>query len=125
MLESSASVLTSLLDELAAKGKISADSFVLFVNDGSRDRTWSIIENLHKTDSRLNGLDLSRNVGHQNAIMAGMLTVADRCDAVITVDVDLQDDVRAMEKMVDDFNQGYEVVYGVKVQRDADPLLKR
>jgi len=125
VLERSASELTALLDELASKDKISPDSFVLFVNDGSRDRSWNIIKELHTTDTRMKGLDLSRNVGHQNAIMAGMMTVSDSCDAVVTVDVDLQDDVRAIEKMVDDFNEGYEVVYGVKVQRDADPLLKR
>ena len=123
VLDRSAGVLESLLDGLVAKGKISADSYVLIVNDGSRDKSWEIITSIHRKDKRIKGLDLSRNVGHQNAIMAGMMEAADHCDALITMDVDLQDDVNAIEKMVDDFNGGYEVVYGVKVQRDADPLL--
>lgn len=125
VLDRSAGVLESLLDGLVAKGKISADSYVLIVNDGSRDKSWEIITRLHREDKRIKGLDLSRNVGHQNAIMAGMMEAADHCGALITMDVDLQDDVNAIEKMVDDFNEGYEVVYGVKVQRDADPVLKR
>ena len=108
VLEDSAARLTALFDELVAKEKISADSFVLFVNDGSKDRTWSIIKKLHGTNPYIKGMNLARNVGHQYAIMAGMMTAKDWSDAVITIDADLQD-----------------VVYGVKVSRQADPVLKR
>ena len=125
VLEQSAGSLTALFDGLVAKGKISADSFVLFVNDGSKDRTWSIIKRLNKTNSYIKGLNLARNVGHQNAIMAGMMAAKNWSDAVITIDADLQDDLNAIEEMIDAYTAGYDVVYGVKVSRQADPLLKR
>lgn len=125
VLEESAGRLTALFDELVAKEKISADSFVLFVNDGSKDRTWSIIKQLHKTNAYIKGMNLARNVGHQNAIMAGMMTAKDWSDAVITIDADLQDDLNAIEEMIDAYTEGYDVVYGVKVSRQADPMLKR
>ena len=125
VLEDSAARLTALFDELVAKEKISADSFVLFVNDGSKDRTWSIIKKLHGTNPYIKGMNLARNVGHQYAIMAGMMTAKDWSDAVITIDADLQDDLNAIEEMVDAYMQGYDVVYGVKVSRQADPVLKR
>lgn len=125
VLESSARRLDALFDRLTGEGKISPDSFVLFVNDGSRDRTWRIIEELHARSPRFKGLNLARNVGHQNAIMAGMMTAKDLSDAVITIDADLQDDLEAIPRMVDAFAEGYDVVYGVKVERQADPLLKR
>ena len=105
VLEESTTRLTALFDDLVAKKKISADSFVLFVNDGSKDRTWSIIKQLHRTNPYIKGMNLARNVGHQYAIMAGMMTAKDWSDAVITIDAD--------------------VVYGVKVSRQADPMLKR
>ena len=125
VLEDSAARLTALFDELVAKEKISADSFVLFVNDGSKDRTWSIIKQLHRTNPYIKGMNLARNVGHQYAIMAGMMTAKDWSDAVITIDADLQDDLNAIEEMIDAYTQGYDVVYGVKVSRQADPMLKR
>lgn len=125
VLEQSAACLTVLFDELVAKGKISADSFVLFVNDGSKDQTWGIIKQLNKTNSYIKGMNLARNVGHQNAIMAGMMAAKDWSDAVITIDADLQDDLNAIEEMIDAYSAGYDVVYGVKVSRQADPLLKR
>ena len=125
VLEDSAARLTALFDELVAKEKISADSFVLFVNDGSKDRTWSIIKKLHGTNPYIKGMNLARNVGHQYAIMAGMMTAKDWSDAVITIDADLQDDLNAIEEMIDAYTQGYDVVYGVKVSRQADPVLKR
>ena len=125
VLEDSASRLTALFDELVAKEKISADSFVLFVNDGSKDRTWSIIKKLHGTNPYIKGMNLARNVGHQYAIMAGMMTAKDWSDAVITIDADLQDDLNAIEEMIDAYTEGYDVVYGVKVSRQADPMLKR
>ena len=90
VLEESTTRLTALFDDLVAKKKISADSFVLFVNDGSKDRTWSIIKQLHRTNPYIKGMNLARNVGHQYAIMAGMMTAKDWSDAVITIDADLQ-----------------------------------
>ena len=126
VLHSSSERLNALYNTMIAAGEISPDSFVLFVNDGSRDATWQIIEELHKADPvRFKGVDLAHNVGHQNAIMAGMMTARDMCDAVITIDADLQDDLEAIPKMVKAYAEGYDVVYGVKVQRTADPVLKR
>lgn len=125
VLEQSAARLATLFDDLIGKEKISADSFVLFVNDGSKDSTWNIIKQLHQTNPYVKGMNLARNVGHQNAIMAGMMTVKDWSDAVITIDADLQDDLNAIEGMIDAYTAGYDVVYGVKVSRRADPLLKR
>ena len=125
VLGESASRLGKLLDSMVAEGRISPASFMLFVNDGSRDRTWEIISQLHGADKRVRGLNLARNVGHQAAIMAGMMAAKDWADAVITIDADLQDDLRAIPKMVDDYARGYDIVYGVKVQRTADPLLNR
>jgi len=125
VLDASAQKLIKLLDRLASCGKVSRDSFILFVNDGSRDQTWEIIKRLHEADSRFKGLDLAHNAGHQKAIMAGMMTAVKDADAVVTIDVDLQDDIEAIEKMVDAYGQGYDVVYGVKVSRRADPPLKR
>lgn len=125
VLEQSAARLATLFEDLIAKGKISVDSFVLFVNDGSKDSTWNIIKQLHQTNPYVKGMNLARNVGHQNAIMAGMMTAKDWSDAVITIDADLQDDLNAIEGMIDAYTAGYDVVYGVKVSRQADPFLKR
>lgn len=122
----SAPRLKALLTRLSEAGKITADSFVLFVNDGSRDRTWDEIVSLNHSDpSAFKAIDLAHNSGHQNAILAGMLTAVETADAIVTIDVDLQDDINAIEKMVDAYGSGYDVVYGVKVSRHADPLLKR
>lgn len=125
VLYSSAEKLTRLLDELVAKGKIDADSFVLLVNDGSRDNTWEIICDLHRRNPYFSGINLAHNVGHQNAIMAGMMTARSLADAVITIDADLQDDLGAIEQMIDRYLEGHDIVYGVKVSRRADPFLKR
>ncbi len=125
VLESSVERLTALFEELIAKKKIDSESVMVFVNDGSKDRTWSIIEELHKKNKFVRGICLTRNVGHQNAIMAGMMTAKQWADGVITIDADLQDDINAIEKMIDAHAEGSEIVYGVKKQRTADPLLKR
>lgn len=125
VLEHSVERLTALFDQMVAEGKISADSFMLFVNDGSRDRTWTLIEQLHRENKYVKGLDLARNVGHQRAILAGMMKAKEMADAVVTIDADLQDDLAAIPKMVDHFKAGYDVVYGVKVSREADPVMKR
>lgn len=125
VLEQSVGRLTTLFEELISKQKISPDSLMVFVNDGSRDHTWDIICQLHEKSPYVRGINLARNVGHQNAIMAGMMTAREWADAVITIDADLQDDLKAIEKMIDAYGEGSEIVYGVKVQRTADPILKR
>lgn len=125
VLESSVKRLTELFTLLIKDKKITEDSFFLFVNDGSRDRTWEIISRLHKENKFVHGVNLAHNVGHQSAIMAGMMVAKDRADAAITIDADLQDDLKAIPQMIDDYEKGYDIVYGVKVSRTADPLLKR
>lgn len=125
VLRDSAVRLAFLFNDLIARKKISADSFVLFVNDGSNDDTWKIISELFDTHPYIYGLNLAGNVGHQQAIMAGMMAAKDMCDAVITMDADLQDDLKAIEKMVDRYAEGYDIVYGIKVSRQADSLFKR
>jgi len=125
VVRSSAERLTALFRELIDKGKISDDSMMVFVNDGSKDNTWKVIAELHEENPFVRGINLSHNVGHQNAIMAGMMTARQWADAVITIDADLQDSLVALEQMIDRCNEGFDVVYGVKVSRKADPLLKR
>ena len=117
--------IENLLQELIQKGKIASDSFWLLVNDGSKDSTWKIIEDLHYHSAYIKGLNLSHNVGHQNAIMAGMMTAKECADIVITIDADLQDDLKCIEQMLDLHNEGNEIVYGVKVSRSSDPFLKK
>ena len=125
VLASTVSRLTELYNSLIAKGKISKDSLIVFVNDGSKDKTWEIIKRFHETNSFVRGIDLANNVGHQNAIMAGMMTAKEWVEGVITIDADLQDDINAIETMIENYEQGYDIVYGVKVSRTADPVLKR
>lgn len=125
VLDESARQLGLLFKDLICKGKVSPDSFVMYVNDGSKDDTWEIIERLHRQYPFVNGLNLAHNVGHQNAIMAGMMNAKDLCDGVITIDCDLQDDLNAIEKMLDLHAEGYDIVYGVKVSRQADSFMKK
>ena len=117
--------LTALFKRMIADGLIADDSIMVFVNDGSRDATWKKIAQLHEENTFVRGINLAHNVGHQNAIMAGMMTAKDWADAVITLDADLQDDIECIPQMVKDFKEGYDIVYGVKVSRKADPLMKR
>ena len=117
--------LTVLFERMIAEGLISDDSMMVFVNDGSRDRTWEIIRELHAENKFVRGINMSRNVGHQNAIMAGMMTAREWADAVITLDADLQDDIECIPKMVKAFEAGNDIVYGVKVSREADPFMKK
>lgn len=117
--------LTALFERMIAERLISNDSVMVFVNDGSRDRTWEIIRELHEKNKYVRGINLSRNVGHQNAIFAGMMTAREWVDAVITLDADLQDDIECIPQMVRHFQEGYDIVYGVKVSREGDPLMKR
>ena len=113
------------ITDLAAAGKISPDSRVLFVNDGSKDKTWSIICDLAKQDQHYLGISQSRNRGHQNAVLAGLMEAKDRCDITISIDCDGQDDINAMDAMVDAYRDGCEIVYGVRSKRETDTFFKR
>jgi len=117
--------LTALFERMIAEGLISRESMMVFVNDGSRDRTWEVIRELHAENRFVRGINLAHNVGHQNAIMAGMMTAREWADAVVTIDADLQDDIECIPKMVKAFEEGNDIVYGVKVSREADPLMKK
>ena len=112
------------LEDLIHKGKISDNSRILFVNDGSKDKTWEIIENL-QLRIHIYRYDQSRNRGHQNAVLAGLMESKDMCDITISIDCDGQDDIKAMEAMVDAYHDGSEVVYGVRSKRDTDTFFKR
>ena len=125
ILRYSADTLTSFLKRVIALGKIAPSSRILYVNDGSRDRTWSLIEELHKDNSLVEGLSLAKNVGSELAVMAGMMAARERADIVVTIDADLQDDVEAIEEMINHYLAGCDIVYGVKTSREADPWLKR
>ena len=113
------------LNELIKKEKISADSKIVFVDDGSRDETWKIICDLSEQHGSIEGIQQSRNRGHQNAVLMGMLDSRDKCDICITIDCDGQDDITAIEQMVDKYHEGYEVIYGVRDNRDTDTLFKK
>ena len=113
------------LTSLAGKGKISEDSRILFVNDGSRDDTWKIITDLSRQDARYQGIAQSRNRGHQAAVLAGLMEARERCDITISIDCDGQDDINAMDAMVDAYLEGCEVVYGVRSKRETDTFFKR
>ena len=113
------------LKALVAADKISADSRILFVNDGSRDDTWQIIQKLSREEPRFTGISLSRNRGHQNALLAGLLEAKAKCDITISIDCDGQDDMDAMDAMVDAYREGAEVVYGVRSSRKSDSFFKR
>ena len=123
VLEETAQRLLPLLKKLVEEHKIGEGSKICFVDDGSKDGTWKIIEKLHAKHPEICGMKLSRNFGHQNAILAGMFSVD--ADAVITIDADLQDDISVIEKMLDRYREGYKVVYGVKKSRKADSMFKR
>ena len=113
------------LTDLTAAGKISPESRVLFVNDGSKDRTWEIICDLAARDPHYAGICQSRNRGHQNAVLAGLMEAKSRCDITISIDCDGQDDINAMDAMVDAYRDGCDVVYGVRSKRETDTFFKR
>ena len=113
------------IKSLSAAGKISDESRVLFVNDGSRDKTWEIIKELSAADPHYLGISQSRNRGHQNAVLAGLMEARERCDITISIDCDGQDDINAMDAMVDAYRDGCEVVYGVRSSRETDTFFKR
>ncbi|WP_022765714.1 glycosyltransferase family 2 protein [Butyrivibrio sp. XPD2006] len=125
VLPTTSSLLRDKLHKLIEENKISADSRIVFVNDGSKDATWDIIQTLHQEDEIFQGINLSKNMGHQNALLAGLMTAKDLCDAAISLDADLQDDINAIDEMVDKFNAGFDVVYGVRSARKTDTFFKR
>lgn len=113
------------LEDLIAAGKIAGDSHALFVNDGSKDGTWDIIRKLSEESDLCSGICLSRNRGHQNALLAGLTEAKDQCDITISIDCDGQDDINAMDRMVDEYLAGAEIVYGVRSSRETDTAFKR
>jgi glycosyltransferase involved in cell wall biosynthesis len=117
--------LKAKLNTLISIGKISLLSRICFANDGSSDNTWQIVSDLHKQDKIFSGICLSRNRGHQNALLAGLMTVKDFCDFTISLDSDLQDDINCIDVMVDKFYKGYDIVYGVRKKRDTDSIFKK
>ncbi len=117
--------LKAKVEDLVAAGKISPKSRVMFVNDGSKDRTWEMITALHQSDPVFSGVNLSRNRGHQNALLAGLMTAKDKCDMAISMDADLQDDVDAVDAMVEKYQAGCDIVYGVRSSRKMDTFFKR
>ena len=122
--ETSKRLLVKMKD-LVDQGKVSPDSKICFVDDGSRDRTWTMIEELHEQLPVFTGVKLSRNRGHQNALLGGMMTVKDDCDALISLDADLQDDPDAIDRMIDQWIDGSDIVYGVRSARKTDTFFKR
>src|ERR1700730_7340194 len=106
--------LSAVMDNLIQSHLISSHSLLLFVDDGSRDRTWELIENHHLVNEYITGLKLARNVGHQSALLAGLMAAKEQADCVISIDADLQDDLSAIEKFVIEFHQGAEIVYGIR-----------
>lgn len=126
VLHETAKRLKEKYQSLMARGLISDRSRVVFVNDGSKDKTWSIIKELHETDPEFfSGVNLAHNAGHQNAVLAGLMTVKELCDMAITMDADLQDDINTIDAMVEKYYEGNQVVYGVRSARDTDTFFKR
>ena len=117
--------LKEKLDKLIKNKKIKKDSKVLYVNDGSKDNTWAIIEEINKNDKMFTGISLSRNRGHQNALVAGLLTAKEHADIIISMDADLQDDINAIDEMIEKNNDGCDIVYGVRNKREKDSWFKR
>ena len=117
--------LRNKLSDLISKGKISPDSFLLFVDDGSKDKTWELIENENKIHKEVRGLKLAGNVGHQFALTAGLNFAKDICDMAISIDADLQDDIEVFDEMVDLYHEGNDIVYGVRNKRKTDTFFKR
>ena len=125
MLPITAQALLRKLDSLIGQGRISRDSRIMFIDDGSKDKTWEIIEKLGAAAPAFVGIKLTRNRGHQNALLAGLMTAKDRCDITISMDADLQDDVDAIDRFLDEYEKGAEIVYGVRSSRETDTAFKR
>ena len=125
VLKISSEALRAVLDDLVEKKKIAKDSFVLFVNDGSKDKTWELIQEEHKQYEQIKGVNLAKNVGHQYALTAGLMTAKDMCDVTVSIDADLQDDTSVIEDMIDKYHEGCDIVYGVRNSRKKDTFFKR
>lgn len=125
VLPATSKMMLNKIEELISSNKVSNDSFILFVNDGSKDSTWDIIENLSKQSSHFKGLSLSRNRGHQNALLAGLMEGKKHSDILISIDADGQDDINAMNQMIDEYVKGADIVYGVRKKRDTDTFFKK
>lgn len=125
VLPMAADILKRKLTSLILQEKISSKSFICFVDDGSSDNTWAIISDLHEGDNIFTGIKLSRNRGHQNAVLAGLMTVKEISDAVISLDADLQDDVNAIDEMIEKYAEGCQIVFGVRASRAKDSFFKR
>ncbi len=126
MLKIASEAFRGVLNDLVAKGKIDKNSFVLFVNDGSKDRTWELIEEEHAAHPiQVCGVNLAGNVGHQFALTAGLITAKDMSDVTISIDADLQDDITVIEEMIDKYHEGNDIVYGVRKERKTDTFFKR
>ncbi len=125
VLKDSAEKLYNKYNEMIAESKISSDSKIVFIDDGSKDKTWSIIKELHEGNPVFQGIKLSRNRGHQNALLCGLMTLKDKADAVISIDADLQDDIDVFDEMVEKYEAGCDVVYGVRSKRETDTFFKR
>ena len=125
VLRDSAGKLLNKYDNMMAEGKITSDSKIVFIDDGSKDKTWSIIKELHNENPVFQGIKLSRNRGHQNALLCGLMTLKNKADAVISIDADLQDDINTFDEMVQKYEEGCDVVYGVRSKRETDTFFKR
>jgi len=125
VLPDSAEKIKNKITQLMQQKKISRKSKICFINDGSRDRTWEIIQNLCDSDPVYSGICLAHNEGHQNAVLAGLMTVKPYCDAAISMDADLQDDINAVDAMIDKYDEGCNIVYGVRDNRESDTFFKR
>lgn len=125
VLNETAKQLTAKLSGMIERKQISPESKMVFVNDGSKDQTWPIIQDLHENNPLVLGINLSRNKGHQNALLAGLMTVKEYADMVISLDADLQDDVDAIDRFVEKYYEGCDVVYGVRSARDTDTFFKK
>lgn len=117
--------LIGVLEDLVSKNKIDSSSYLLFINDGSKDNTWDILESEHQKDFRIRAIKLARNRGHQNALLSGLFTAAKDADITVSIDADLQDDISKIEEMVDLYHDGCEIVYGVRGDRKTDSAFKR
>ena len=125
VLHETTSRLTQVLDDLVKDDLIATNSYILYVNDGSTDNTWNIISELHEANKYVNGVNLAGNVGHQNALVAGLSSAVENCDMAISIDADLQDDVNAIREMVVKYYEGCDIVYGVRQSRQTDTWFKR
>ena len=125
VLRDSASKLAQKYNDMMNSGRISSDSKIVFIDDGSKDRTWEIIAQLHSENPVFQGIKLSRNRGHHNALLCGLMTLRNKADAVISIDADLQDDINVFDEMVEKYEAGCDVVYGVRSKRETDTFFKR